>query len=99
MANDKNSPYVAYGTLAGACLVALVTYFDYSTSRELATDPQARPDSFTGSDGEKLRQECERRIKELSHKTDREFDQLHREIEKLESQILYLYQQHAAGNE
>jgi hypothetical protein len=93
VAGIKENAFVAYGTLAGACLVALVTYLDYETGRRLATDPRARPEAFTASDGEHLRKECEERARSIERQFKRELDQLHRKIAEQDAKIFHLYEQ------
>jgi len=99
MANGFQNPLVVYGTLVGAGIAAFVSVYNHQLTGELASNPRARPEAFTASDGRELAADCRNRIDNLSKQTAREFDQLRREIEKLESQVLYLYQQNATGNE
>lgn len=52
--------FLTYATLAGAVAVAVVSVIDYKTSRDIANDPAARADPFTGADGLSLKNDLQR---------------------------------------
>lgn len=61
MADDAKSPFVLYGTLAAGIAVIITAVADY----KMASNPTARPDAFTGKDGDQLKQYCNQELSEV----------------------------------
>jgi len=101
VAVNQKSTLLAYGKLLGIIAVAAAVGVDFIVSQNMATDPYARPDPFTGSDFERFRdgefnelkqqvRECQR-WRENHTRWGRERagrnDEVHRNLEKSLSDI------------
>ena len=100
MATGRSSPYMAYGQIAAiiAAVVAAVGNVD------LRTDPHARPDPFTGTQGralearvrgcEEWRNDHVQWGRQRAGQNDARFEELYRRMQDAESKIYDLYTRH-----